>query len=217
MKKKIGTALVILLVMAAALSIRAHATESPQAVIDTAGDQTSISVTDITPREEKQDETKDYKTGRYYPVEIQTTEDHGVQLLVKTFLVPEGTDPQTLIEKDLTRRSISYEVSDILHQDLPGDVERKAVTQTVTMDSDTDKPDEILPLLKSTLDYREDGFSGTLVLDRSSVQTKAVGTSSYAYQAKEIMEFTGLDRNDPYHIPKTAEKNGVTLSLADIE
>lgn len=43
MKKKISIVLVILLVMAAALSIKAHAAESHQAVIDTAGDQTSIS------------------------------------------------------------------------------------------------------------------------------------------------------------------------------
>ena len=34
---------------------------------------------------------------------------------------------------------------------------------------------------------------------------------------KDTREYTGLDRNDPYYIPKTAEKNGVTLSLADVQ
>ena len=48
MKKKISIVLVILLVMAAALSVKAHAAESNQRVID---DQTGISITDITPRE----------------------------------------------------------------------------------------------------------------------------------------------------------------------
>ena len=52
-KKKIGIALVILLVMAAVLSIRAHAADSPQTVIDADGSGTTISVTDITPREDK--------------------------------------------------------------------------------------------------------------------------------------------------------------------
>ena len=217
MKKKISIVLVILLVMAAALSIKAHAAESHQAVIDTVGNQTSISITDITPGEEKEDETKDYKVGSYYPIEIQTAEDNGVQLLVKTFLVPEGTDPQALIEKDLTRRGVSYEVSDILYQELPGDVERKTVSQTLTMDSETDKLDEILPLLQSSMEYQEGGFSGTLTLDKSSIQTKVAGTSSYSYQLKETKEYSGLDRNDPYYIPKTTDKNGVTLNLADIE
>ena len=217
MKKKLGIALTLLLVAAAVLSIRAHAAESPQTVISTSGENTGISITDITPREEKEDETKNYKAGSYYPVQVQTAEDHGVQLLVKTFLVPAGTDPQTLIEENLTRRGVGYEVSDILCRELPGDVETKVVSQSVTLESDTDKTEDILPLLKSTMDYREGGFSGTLALDRDSIQAKEAGTSSYSYQMKETREFTGLDRNDPYYIPKTTEKNGVTLSLADVE
>lgn len=219
-KKKVGITLVFLLVMAVALSVKAHAADSPQATIDTSGSGTSISITDITPREDERNEKsaqKNYTVGSYYPIEVQTAEDHGVQLLVKTFLVPEGTNPQTLIEGDLTRRGISYEVSDILCQELPGNVERKSVSQTLTMDSETDKLEKILPLLKSSMEYQEGGFSGTLTLDKSSIQVKESGTSSYSYQLKETKEYTGLDRNDPYYIPKTTVKNGVTLNLADIE
>jgi len=215
MKKKISIALAVLLVMAVALSIRAHATE-----IGSSEGGTTIAITDITPREDEKDETtlqKNYTVGSYFPVQVQTAEDHGVQLLVKTFLVPEGTDPQTLVEGDLTRRETSYEVSDILRREMPEDVEKKAVTQTVTMDSETDKLEEILPLLQSSMDYQENGFSGTLVLDKGSVQAKEAGTSSYSYQLKETKEYTGLDRNDPYYIPKTTEKNGVTLSLANVD
>lgn len=217
MKKKLGITLALLLVVAAILSIRAHATESPQTVISASGENTSISITDITPREETEDETKDYKVGSYYPAQVQTAEDHGVQLLVKTFLVPADTDPQTLIEKNLTRRGVSYEVSDILFRELLGETEKKTVSQTVTMDSETDKTEDILSLMKPAMDYREDGFSGTLALDRDSIQAKEAGTSNYSYQLKETKEFTGLDRNDPYYIPKTTEKNGITLSLADVE
>ena len=115
MKKKISIVLVILLVMAAALSVKAHAAESNQRVID---DQTGISITDITPREENEDETKDYKVSSYYPIEVKTAKEYGVQLLVKTFLVPEDTNPQALLEKNLTRRGVSYEVSDILFREL---------------------------------------------------------------------------------------------------
>lgn len=220
MKKKIGIALAVLLVMAVVLSIKAHAEESPQAVIDTEGSKTSISITDITPREDEENETDEQKTytvSSYYPIEVQTAEDHGIQLLVKTFLVPADTDPQTLVEGDLTRRGIAYEPSDVLRRELPENVEKKSVTQTVTMDSETDKLDEILPLLNPTLDYSAEGFSGVLTLDKGSIQTKETGTSSYAYQLKETKEYTGLDRNDPYYIPKTTEKNGVTLSLADVD
>ena len=38
-----------------------------------------------------------------------------------------------------------------------------------------------------------------------------------AYTLKDVREFSGLDRNDPYYIPKTSQKNGVTLQLADVQ
>ena len=49
------------------------------------------------------------------------------------------------------------------------------------------------------------------------MKAKETGTSSYSYQLKETKEYTGLDRNAPYYIPKTTEKNGVTLKLADVK
>ena len=222
MKKKAGMTLAALLAAAVVLSVTAHGAEPPQAVIGSGDGGTAISITDITPREgekkeDSENDTKNYTVSSYYPVSVQTAEEGGVQLLVKTFLVSEDTDPQTLVEKDLTCRGVAYEAIDILRQEQPGETENKTVSQAVTLESETDKMEDILPLLKSTMDYRVDGFSGTLVLDKSSVKAKETGTSSYSYQLKETKEYTGLDRNDPYYIPKTAEKNGVTLKLTDVK
>ena len=50
-------------------------------------------------------------------LEVSLGLHHGVQLLVKTFLVSEDTDPQTLVEKDLSRRGVAYEATDILRQE----------------------------------------------------------------------------------------------------
>ena len=209
MKKKVGMTLAALLAAAVVLSVTAHGAEPPQAVIGSGDGGTAISITDITPREgenkeDSENDTKNYTVGSYYPVSVQTAEEGGVQLLVKTFLVSEDTDPQTLVEKDLTHRGVAYEATDILRQEQPVETEKKAVSQTMTLESETDKMENILPLLKSTMDYRADGFSGTLILDRDSIQTKETGTSNYSYQLKETKEYTGLDRNDPYYIPKTA-------------
>ena len=222
MKKKVGMTLAALLAAAVVLSVTAHGAEPPQAVIGSGDGGTAISITDITPREgenkeDSENDTKNYTVSSYYPVSVQTAEEGGVQLLVKTFLVPEDTAPTELIEKDLTRRGVAYEVTDILRQEQPGETEKKTVSQAVTLESETNKMEDILPLLKSTMDYQQDGFFGTLTLDRDSIQTKETGTSNYSYQLKETKEYTGLDRNDPYYIPKTTEKNGVTLKLADVK
>ena len=222
MKKEVGMTLAALLAAAVVLSVTAHGAEPPQAVIGSGDGGTAISITDITPREgenkeDSENDTKNYTVSSYYPVSVQTTEEGGVQLLVKTFLVPPDTAPTELIEKDLTRRGVAYEVTDILCQEQPGETEKKTVSQAVTLESETNKMEDILPLLKSTMDYQKDGFSGALTLDRDSIQVKETGTSNYSYQLKETKEYTSLDRNDPYYIPKTTEKNGVTLKLADVK
>lgn len=215
---KRGSVLLLACLMAVGLSTTAFA-EEPQTVVNTENGGASISITDITPREEQEqeDETESsFQTG-YYPIAIETAEDAGARLLVKTFLVPEGTDPQALVEESLTRRGITYQVSDILLRELEGDSQTKPVTKTVTTPAETDDTEELLTLLSPTLEYGEDGYAGTLFLDPSSISAKAADTTSYSYTLKDTREYTGLDRNDPYYIPKSAEKNGVTLTLADVQ
>ena len=126
MKKKVGMTLAALLAAAVVLSVTAHRAEPPQAVIGSGDGGTAISITDITPREgenkeDSENDTKNYTVSSHYPVSVQTAEEGGVQLLVKTFLVPEDTAPTELIEKDLTRRGVAYEVTDILRQEQPGE------------------------------------------------------------------------------------------------
>ena len=100
---------------------------------------------------------------------------------------------------------------------MEGNVQTKPVTKTVTTPAETDDTEELLTLLSPTLEYGEDGYAGTLFLDPSSISAKAADTTSYSYTLKDTREYTGLDRNDPYYIPKSAEKNGVTLTLADVQ
>lgn len=204
------------------MSVTAFAEQPPQTVIDADENGTSITITDITPREDEENEQKaeqktNYKVGSFYPIEIQTAEDGGTRLLVKTFLVPQGTDPAALIEEGLTRRGIEYQVSDILCRELAGESESKTVKETVPMPSETDDEEELLALFTASIPYSQDGFAGTLTLEPESIKAKATDTEGYAYTLKDVREFFGLDRNDPYYIPKTSQKNGVTLQLVDVQ
>lgn len=221
MRKTCTTLLVCLMTLT--MSMTAFATEQPQTVVETGDNGTSITITDITPRKDETDEQKEnqktepYKVGSYYPVEIQTAEDNGYQLLVKTFIVPQGVDPSALIEEGLTRRGVEYQVSDILCRELDGDSETKTATETVTMPVESDDEDELLELLDAEMTYSEDGFAGTLLLNERSITAEATDTEGYSYTLKDVKEYTGLERNDPYYVPKTSEKYGVTLQLADIK
>ena len=112
--RKISTPLLACLLVLS-MSVTAFAAEQPQTVIDTGENGTSITITDITPREDEENaqtaqRKANYKVGSFYPIEIQTAEEDGVRLLVKTFLVPQDTDPSALIEEGLTRRGVEYKV-----------------------------------------------------------------------------------------------------------
>ena len=104
--RKIRTPLLASLLVLS-MSVTAFA-EPPQTVIGLDGNGTSITITDITPREDEENEQKaerktNYKEGSFYPIEIQTAEEDRIRLLVKTFLVPQGTDPAALVEEGMTR------------------------------------------------------------------------------------------------------------------
>ena len=92
MKRQIGALLACTLMLS--MGTTAFAQE-PQTVVGTGENgETSITITDITPREEKKDETETrFQTGGCYPIQVQTLQDGDTQLLVKTFLVPQDTDP----------------------------------------------------------------------------------------------------------------------------
>ena len=76
---KRGNTLLLACLMAVGLSTTAFA-EEPQTVVNTENGGASISITDITPREEQEDETESSFQTRYYPIAIETAEDAGVHI-----------------------------------------------------------------------------------------------------------------------------------------
>jgi hypothetical protein len=67
------------------------------------------------------------------------------------------------------------------------------------------------------LDYSENGFIGQLTLEAGSIVTEVESTRDYAYTISDSREFIGLERNDPAYIPKISSKDGVNLTLSDIQ
>ena len=80
--RKIRTPLLASLLVLS-MSVTAFA-EPPQTVIGADGNGTSITITDITPREDEENEQKaerktNYKVGSFYPIEIQTAEEDRIR------------------------------------------------------------------------------------------------------------------------------------------
>ena len=154
---------------------------------------------------------------RYYPFEITNIDERGTWLVVKSFEVPEGVDPQTqLVETNMVRDGKVYEARDILLKKTPGNTDSREASKKVTVTSESKDKAKVMALLDETTFYSEGGYEGYLTLDPDSITTKVKSTSNYSYPMTEKKEYTGLARNDPSLIEKTITKNGVTLTLGDV-
>lgn len=118
-----------------------------------------VTITDIT---ERQSET-DYALPQFYPTDIQQKTEDGVKLLLKTFEVGADVSPTELIEADLMQNGVEYELRDILRNTAPDTQEKKTVSQSVTVESDSDKEKDIVALMPESVDYAENGFTGQLL------------------------------------------------------
>ncbi|MCL2775988.1 MAG: hypothetical protein FWD71_21985, partial [Oscillospiraceae bacterium] len=84
-------------------------------------------------------------------------------------------------------------------------------------DSQTKDFASILKLLPLTKEYNNDGFTGTLTLDVSSITVEQAGTRSVAYTISETREYPCLSSNDSSFVPKTiTDKSGRTLTLSNV-
>ncbi|MDL2232335.1 hypothetical protein LJC63_01975 [Ruminococcaceae bacterium OttesenSCG-928-L11] len=172
-----------------------------------------VTVTDIT---EHGVET-DYTLPEHYPTDIQTKTEDGVKLLLKTFEVGQDVQPSALMEDGLAQNGVEYELRDILRKTAPDGQESKTISQSVTVSCESDKREDILSLLPESIAYAESGFTGQLSLDESSISIEVESSEGYRYAISDTREYTGLVRNDPYLIPKTVQKSGVTLTLCDVK
>lgn len=153
----------------------------------------------------------------YYPLEIRTVLEDGEKLIVKTYEVPSGVNPQQLVEDNIEKNGISYELRDILKRTVEENEEKKLASKIVEVDSKTKDEAEILKQLSPIIDYNEGGYTGQLQLDPGSIYTEADGYASYRYPVREVRQMAGMDRNDTYYIPKAANVNGMQMTLNNIQ
>lgn len=156
--------------------------------------------------------------GTPYPTDIQLFEQGERNYLYKTYTVASNYSPDLLVEDPFSQGGYRYEFSEIIQRDsVPGSTS-KTVNQTRSVDSDTDDRAEVLALFEEQIPYSDaDGFEGDLFLMPDSLSIAESGREPYSYTLTETRSFEGLGSNDLAAIPKTVVKNGMTLSLQDVD
>ena len=151
----------------------------------------------------------------YVPEEVVSENRDGRQLVVKTYVLSPEADPGELIEEPFELEGYTYHYLETIKEE-QAFKDTRAQTEVVTVETETNDLADILRQLAPTMEYSKDGFSGTLTLEHTSLQTEAKGYTTKYYTITDTKQFPGLSRNDPSYVPATTVKNGSTLTLSDI-
>ena len=152
-----------------------------------------------------------------YPTEVVETETGGGRRLEKVYLLTAADNPANIPTDDFEREGYRYTLLDVTRQDYT-ESETREHTETVTLDSGTKDMDKIMPQLAATREVTtEDGFTGILTLDTSSITVEAAGYGSSSRTVTATRTYPNLSDADSSLISKTITDGGRTLTLADVQ
>lgn len=152
-----------------------------------------------------------------YPAEVRAVEENGVSRLEKVYYLTAQDDPAAIPTGDFEREGRSYTLLDLLKNDQT-ETDTKDHIEVITLNTDTKDMAEILKLLEPTLEVStEDGYTGVLSLDHTSITVEAAGYKTSSRTVSATRTYPNLSDADVSLIPKSVEESGRTLTLADVD
>ena len=155
----------------------------------------------------------------YYPISVDeyTYGELEEPRINKVYQLSLSDDPSGSPTKDFVRNGRLYYLLDMTPKDEVG-VDTKPHTETVTRPSDTSNMEEILQGLEAELEVTtEEGYTGVLRLDHTSVQVKTDGYATKTNNLSATRSYPNLSDADVSLVPKSIEDKGKTLTLADVQ
>lgn len=150
------------------------------------------------------------------PEQLVVENLNGQQRMVKTYVLPPEADPETLKEPSFDYNGFTYTWAYTTKEETPFH-HVQAVTETVTVETSSKKLDDILEALAPSILYDDGEFSGELALDHTTIHTEAAGYAKGSRTVTATKTIGPLDRNDMSYVPATTVKDGLTLSLSNVE
>ena len=149
-----------------------------------------------------------------YPTSIVQSDD-GSEIRKTYDLGPED-DPGGIPRSDFEQNGWNYSLTDLLKQETPEYQEREH-TETVNVTSKKKHMESVLALLPQEKEFvTEDGLSGILTLQLSSVRIEEAGYGKSTKTVTTTRRYPNLAGQDTEYIPKTIDEGGRTMKLKDI-
>lgn len=158
------------------------------------------------------------RSTQLYPVSVEeyTEGDFDELRIRKVYQLSLSDDPAGIPTEDFERNGHLFHLLDLIRKDEVG-VDTQPHTETVTMDSATGELSEVLKLLDGQKDFTtEDGYTGVLLLDHTSVKVEVKGYDTKTRSLSATRTYPNLSDADLSLVPKTVSDGGRTLTLANV-
>ena len=149
------------------------------------------------------------------PVAAEQKNIDGTEYITRVYTLPADADPAALVEDDFAQGGYIFTHHTTVADEVVT-VERKSITETQSVETESKALEGVLHKLPSTIAYAEDGWRGTLVLDTGSIATEAAGYITTSRTISTTQTYPTLMYQDPSSIPQTALKDGVSLPLTGV-
>jgi len=152
-----------------------------------------------------------------YPAEVRAKEENGTWYLEKIYYLRTGDNPGMIPREPFDREGRHYTLLDILKNDL-SETDTKEYVEVITLESESKDLEKIIPLLEPRLEVTtEDGYTGILKPDYTTISVEAAGYGNTSWTASASRTYPNLSSADVSLLPKTVEDGGRTLTLANVD
>lgn len=158
------------------------------------------------------------RSTQLYPISVEEyTEGNFDELRIrKIYQLSLSDDPAGIPTEDFERNGHVFHLLDLIRKDEIG-VDTQPHTETVTMDSSTGELSAVLKQLDAQKEFTtEDGYSGVLLLDHTSVKVEVKGYTTKTSNLSATRTYPNLSDADLSLVPKTVQDGGKTLTLANV-
>ena len=122
------------------------------------------------------------QSASYYPTSVEEYMEGDSPRIKKVYQLSLADDPSQIPTEDFERDGRLYYLLDMTRKDEVG-VDIQTITQTKTLASETNNMEKILQSLEPQMEVTtEDGYTGTLTLDHTTVKVAADGYAKITYR-----------------------------------
>ena len=135
----------------------------------------------------------------------------------KVYVLPKDSDENLISQEAFTENDVEYIFEEMKVKD-NSEEDTKEYAENVNYHTSTNDAETVVALFSPTVEVTtEDGYVGTLTFDHSTLELTPAGYSNHKFTVTEERSYPNLASADTSLVPKTIDKDGTTLTLADIE